>query len=99
MSHTPGPWTVVDDSDGAGRCFQVEGPTLTDGFSGGYRWFTEADARLIAAAPELLALAHGIEWLATGGTERNGVYFRPTDGDWHRLVETTRALVAKIEAK
>lgn len=33
---TEGPWRVVDDFN----TFQIEGPTETDGFRGGYRWFS-----------------------------------------------------------
>lgn len=52
MSHTPAPWTLIRDpepDDGPGCFYYLDGPE-TD-YDGG---FLAADARLIAAAPELL---------------------------------------------
>lgn len=52
--HTPGPWDVVFDSCSAPKCggeWVIDGPP-----SGAHGQFElEADARLIAAAPDLLA--------------------------------------------
>ena len=54
MSHTPGPWEAREHSDGSHWFVDYqqggEGYTLVDGLS-------EADARLIAAAPDLLKAA------------------------------------------
>lgn len=50
---TKGPWRAVEDAPG---CWTVEPVVQTDGFAGGYRWLSEEDARLIAAAPELLEI-------------------------------------------
>lgn len=75
MSHTPGPWYANDD------CIEIDGPD-------GPRDVTlavvmqptnaAADARLIAAAPELLALV-----------KRLREVFEELDGDW-RVIDATR---------
>ncbi len=57
MSHTPGPWSCDNEKDMFDtdeRTWLVLGP---DGkyLVGGIPWEHEGDARLIAAAPELLA--------------------------------------------
>jgi hypothetical protein len=49
----------------------------------------------LATSPELLELARRIEWLATAGTERGGVPYMITDGDWFRLWEQARAAISK----
>lgn len=54
--HTPGPWRAE------GRCFYA-GDTLIGTIDGGYR-NDDADARLIAAAPEMLTgLRRVVAWL------------------------------------
>jgi hypothetical protein len=60
--HTPGPWAVVGKSEGDGIvCFvgSLEVVTTTD--KDPEQYDVEADARLIAAAPELLEAAEIIE--------------------------------------
>ncbi len=54
MSHTPGPWTVNTGwSQGTGDCYTInEAP----GFAFDDKGEIPANARLIAAAPELLAV-------------------------------------------
>ena len=73
--HTPGPWTAVNavTPEGHDRWY-VWGPDRTD-LSG------EADARLIAAAPEMLAIIRNIA----------GGYATARD------MSAARALLAKIE--
>lgn len=50
--YTPGPWTAYPTQYGDWRVKAPNGATITDPFS---TENTEADARLIAAAPELVA--------------------------------------------
>ena len=96
-THTPGPWHVEkhnlhnlivaeDKTYPQLRTVIAELPASTE---------EEANARLIASAPELLELANRIEWFATAGTERNGVPYMITNGDWLRLWEQARAAIAK----
>ncbi len=55
MSHTPGPWTVIDPyGDEFGVQMGRTGGFLVPGAN------TEANARLIAAAPELLDTLRGL---------------------------------------
>jgi hypothetical protein len=55
-AHTPGPWKLSPYSSIVGIAISGGGFVIA-GVRGG-REFSEANARLIAAAPELLALAH-----------------------------------------
>lgn len=53
VKHTPGPWRAVPDENW--DTWEVHPVMQDDGLTGGYRWFKESDAKLIAAAPDLLA--------------------------------------------
>ena len=89
MKHTPGPWWIDLDTFGVKRVWaRVDGSTYdvacTEGDGSLLRETREADARLIAAAPDLLeACKFVIEDLAIG-----------TEG--YSLV---KAAIAKAEAK
>ena len=62
--HTPGPWEI---DFGYNRIIHFIGPCVPDQYAGS-AWLevTEADARLIAAAPELLEFAEEVR--RTGDT-------------------------------
>lgn len=70
--HTPGPWTQGTSEVGA-DCVWLNGATEPKGEMGpDHTWIdcgTKANARLIAAAPDLLAFAQ--EWLERQGTDEN----------------------------
>lgn len=91
--HTPGPWTAA-----AGRILGGFGAVakMVDQ-STNYRAQQEADARLIAAAPELLA---ALEWLVR---DADCDYTSPEDSDRRVVmvstVEAARAAVAKARGK
>lgn len=63
--HTPGPWTQGNSKNGK-ECVWLNGktePPLGQGMGLDYTWIdcgTEANARLIAAAPDLLAALKSI---------------------------------------
>ena len=65
--HTPGPWAI---DFGYNRIIKSIGPCVPDQYAGS-AWLrvSEEDARLIAAAPVLLAFAK--EWLERQGTDEN----------------------------
>ena len=66
--HTPGPWTIHQD--------EIWGPTEPkghDGRLGRIRGFTDEDARLIAAAPELLDACREAIGFLYDGTPDDGV--------------------------
>lgn len=70
--HTPAPWFVTDEwnplihSDANGGTSVAQILAYSDGITGTFRPQADADARLIAAAPELLAALRQISWLEAG---------------------------------
>lgn len=84
--HTPGPWTYKRDSD-----YWSIAPTEIggkDNYEG-----NEADYRLIAAAPELLAFISGIAEQPLSGDEAG------PDADLDRIIRKARALISKATSK
>lgn len=65
--HTPGPWEI---DYGYNRIIKSIGPCVPDEYAGS-AWLevTEANARLIAAAPDLLDFVK--EWLDRQGSDEN----------------------------
>ena len=65
--HTPGPWEI---ERGYSTIIKSIGPCVPDEYAGS-AWLevSDADALLIAAAPDLLAFAQ--EWLERQGTDEN----------------------------
>ena len=59
-NHTPGPWRYVCDDNA--WCVLGEDGTIAEIWHGS-DLSTEADARLIAAAPQLLAALKAVEWI------------------------------------
>jgi hypothetical protein len=94
--HTPGPWKVQDDrtTDGTFRVFPHEGPSICNLRHGEM----EANARLIAAAPELLraceealnALLDYVPLLEAHGSVM---------GYGHAVIVRLKAAIAKAEGK
>lgn len=70
--HTPGPWTQGTSEVGV-MCVWLNGLTEPEGKMGpDHTWIdcgTKANARLIAAAPDLLEFAK--EWLDRQGSDEN----------------------------
>jgi hypothetical protein len=96
QQHTPGPWKVSEVEDGGEIISRgVKGPNGR-GINTGcdIEMFSEADARLIAAAPELLAackvadglFAYGVGGVATDTQNRD------------RCIKEARAIMAQIRA-
>jgi len=56
--HTPGPWEVVHHGNGTGSREWAVCPKGS--LQGIAIWLTEADARLMAAAPDLLEALQGV---------------------------------------
>lgn len=59
--HTPGPW-AAEPMTGRGAWIKAENGTWTALSCGDTDLEAEANARLIAAAPELLAAVKALEW-------------------------------------
>ena len=66
MTHTPGPWTYVRNPENTRWVIDSE-PNHAIACTAGHECANEANARLIAAAPELLAALHKIADLGTCG--------------------------------
>ena len=86
--HTPGPWVVARNTPDAGYSVRTDG-------EGSFRWIAAmagkgdtdaANARLIAAAPELLAMLKRMIGAAEHG--RDGL-----------ALDDAKALIAKAEGK
>ncbi len=100
--HTPGPWSFGPAVPGAKRCFYISGNHDANNrevdigtVQGGY-YSCEANARLIAAAPDLLAaLKDTLDFLERHSNRWDGV-----NGKHPQLVVTAaRAAIAKAEGK
>lgn len=68
VKHTPGPWTVMERDSVGDNIFTVSTPIRRIANTYGSTEVYEANARLVAAAPELLEALEGIvaEWNAGG---------------------------------
>ncbi len=83
--HTPGPWMAPDPSEDSQGCIFTEATLLTIATVATYRPEWKANARLIAAAPELLSALKRYVENDTGATDIDG------------LNKDARAAIAKAE--
>lgn len=102
--HTPGPWKVIKSEMHGEPMLYVGTPQSTTDFTlgglekhaayilGGCPSETEANARLIAAAPELLAAAKLVMLVNPGA-----VYLNGTDGERYAEFDKLAAAIAKAE--
>ena len=90
--YTPGPWRVGSPGMGAGKVCTVEGRRIV-GEASWYCEQAEANARLMAAAPDLLAACKDTldYWETTG--------FADCDEGCDCIVDQMRAAIAKAEGK
>lgn len=88
-THTPGPWeiSIVHDSHFGCITYELDNKSETDGEA-------EANARLIASAPELLDALIGLldEVVASGNATA-------IDFGWRGAVAASRAAIAKAEGR
>jgi hypothetical protein len=97
--HTPGPWHWDSDAlkgDPLGRVrYRVvaKGRTITELYYPSGDGFAEADGRLIAAAPELLAVLQSVQFELSALRELP--YGR--EAQWHQLSHRVDAAIAKAE--
>jgi hypothetical protein len=90
---TPGPWLFKGRMKDGPRSFVVEAGTWT--FYAG----KEANARLIAKAPEMYELLELLDWFATWLTQEKD-NIRPPHGDeWKSLVKAARRIKAAIDGE
>lgn len=100
MSYTPGTWTAQERGAGVISDVRVEGnPRLLICEIVGQETTAESDAnaRLIAAAPDLLEACRGIlaRYLSLAGSGDCG-FWNPEEESW---VITVRAAIAKAEGR
>lgn len=96
MKHTPGPWFAVKYPDTKGHTVWANGVSSLASVKHNQPHTQEANARLIAAAPEMLEFMHEIAQLAhTGG------FPNMTTGELRRLLFGcgNRAMRAIAKAK
>lgn len=87
--HTPGPWTLDKSRMVLGPCFTGELKAICELVRGGSPQQSDANARLIAAAPDLLDLALGVVTAIEGN-----MMAWPSGVEKH-LLEGARAAIAK----
>lgn len=88
-THTPGPWTVDFDAEGAEDCFSVWYDVDGTGAEIAGRIGEEANAHLIAAAPEMLAALEDIVRYVSPGD----------DIPFAAMLEEARAAIAKAKGE
>jgi hypothetical protein len=93
--HTPGPWRAIDHETEPCRVYDADGNMVADVFCTDMPGGTE-NARLIAAAPDLLAackvLVNEVLYLKDDGTLPSGV-------ENHPAMFAARAAILKAEGK
>ena len=96
-AHTPGPWAYRQDDTGEDAFVVVsDGRPYVATVHGGARDWTEHNARLIAAAPDLLAVAqHSATALRLSGVEANA--HSENHIEW--LLHQTEAAIAKAKGE
>jgi hypothetical protein len=96
--HTPGPWTVEQDDQIWVRPASIDDPVICDLAPRDADVFTEEDeanGRLIAAAPDLLAqLKRAVQLMEDADLDDE-----PHDDEGHLLLQACRAAIAKAEGQ
>jgi hypothetical protein len=111
-AHTPGPWAIGEYDDCLGYDCMTGGirvgPVCLDGADYGQKWCKEiappalermkADARLIAAAPELLEALQRLAKLipVAADSKEGGNLVDYTDEEWRELVAVTPLVYAAL---
>lgn len=101
--HTPGPWVVKDDGEGPHiMAGEIDIATAVGPFANGQQQEAEANARLIAAAPELLSIAQrASEWERKYPAYR--IYsegeIRSIAVEMTAIVKDADAVIAKVEGQ
>jgi len=103
MGHTPGPWYVGKYGDNDSDVCAEDGPVicaLRSGKADPYDMTADADAALIAAAPELLAVA---KMAFDYAQDTKGRFIDHWDGEdaesYDKLCEACDAAIAKAEGR
>jgi hypothetical protein len=99
-AHTPGPWKIEDGRVIQGRAFDQSYRNICDLVRGQTPESADANARLIAAAPDLLAaLQEALDFAEDREDVNDGDYGIPEANAHMRLAMMLRAAIAKAEGK
>lgn len=98
MKHTPGPWRIEDETRIMPPLNATQLPICKMG-SLQHPQSMEANARLIAAAPELLAVCKLVDLIATGRQPAGGGSVPPTESDWLWIWKAARAAITKAKVE
>lgn len=92
IKHTPGPWHTMDARSFGVPYIITDGKiTIAQSYEGFSKEDTEANAKLIAAAPDLLeALKNLVDWYGTRSGESNELI--PAEKQWHFIAAGMKAL-------
>lgn len=100
-THSPGPWSVCPAEPGDGKPRTVSGPVGPDSphkyrVAEVYAWGSiaewEANARLIAAAPDLLDVVQRL-------VAYNAHYSVATFAEWDEMIRDAKAAIAQAEGE
>lgn len=102
--HTPGPWSVETVSTQVGYCHKilpVRACIYVDGFSNAPKTERLADARLMAAAPEMYAALKKLEasFAEVGCNPHSGICATEEDKGCTCWVGDVRAAVSRAEGR
>ncbi len=94
MTHTPGPWRVIRKV--GLTIYPEENKSVYIAFMNNARSNCEANANLMAAAPEMLDL---LEWLTHlhHGVSKDGD--KPSDAEWEDCLEQAKPIIAKAKGE
>ena len=89
-THSPGPWTIANDADGWDNIVDTDDRRIAevDSCSGG----KDPDARLIAAAPDMLRLLRVLVPMSESGAEDKEGWMV-----WNAALNEARELIARLD--
>ena len=98
-THTPGPWIVDRDMRGIGNAPVIGVVTSDHRAVANCGTYGEANARLIAAAPELLAALRELADIGEAGVIERRETGKPTWGALDAIQTIARAAIAKATGR
>lgn len=93
MTHTPGPWRVIEK---VGFSVYPEDSPVYIAFMNNARSNCEANANLMAIAPEMLDLLEWQTYLHHGVSKGGG---KPSDAEWEECLEQSKLIIAKAKGE
>ena len=94
--HTSGPWQWIGRSEYDDTVYRELSPAVITGTVEGNICIYEADARLIASAPELLEALKNIEYILG---QIDSVHYKSCSEKIFEVIKTAREAIVKAEGK